>query len=60
MRNATIRQLQIFSVAASHLSFARAAEKLHLTHAAISLQIKQLEDVSGALLLSLIHISPRG
>ena len=43
MRNATIRQLQIFSVAASHLSFARAAESLHLTHAAISLQIKQLE-----------------
>ncbi len=48
MRNATIRQLQIFSVAATHLSFARAAEQLHLTHAAISLQIKQLEDVSGA------------
>lgn len=54
MRNATIRQLQIFSVAASHLSFARAAEKLHLTHAAISLQIKQLEDVSGALLFERI------
>ncbi|MDS4014475.1 MAG: LysR family transcriptional regulator [Candidatus Accumulibacter sp.] len=47
MRNATIRQLQIFVVAASHLSFARAAETLHLTHAAISLQIKQLEEVSG-------------
>ncbi|MEF8701566.1 MAG: LysR family transcriptional regulator [Candidatus Accumulibacter sp. UW26] len=54
MRNATIRQLQIFSVAASHLSFARAAEKLHLTHAAISLQIKQLEEVSGALLFERI------
>lgn len=54
MRNATIRQLQIFSVAATHLSFARAAEKLHLTHAAISLQIKQLEDVSGALLFERI------
>lgn len=54
MRNATIRQLQIFSVAASHLSFARAAEKLHLTHAAISLQIKQLEDVSGTLLFERI------
>lgn len=47
MRNATVRQLQIFSVAAAHLSFARAAEQLHLTHAAISLQIKQLEEVSG-------------
>jgi LysR family transcriptional regulator, low CO2-responsive transcriptional regulator len=47
MRHATIRQLQIFSIAATQLSFARAAEQLHLTHAAISLQIKQLEDVAG-------------
>ncbi len=54
MRNATIRQLQIFSLAANHLSFARAAEKLHLTHAAISLQIKQLEEVSGTLLFERI------
>ena len=54
MRNATIRQLQIFTVAASSLSFARAAEKLHLTHAAISLQIKQLEEVSGTLLFERI------
>ncbi|MBL8375200.1 LysR substrate-binding domain-containing protein [Accumulibacter sp.] len=54
MRNATIRQLQIFSVAAGHLSFARAAENLHLTHAAISLQIKQLEEVSGTLLFERI------
>lgn len=54
MRNATIRQLQIFSVAAGQLSFARAAEKLHLTHAAISLQIKQLEDVCGTLLFERI------
>ncbi|MCB1965459.1 MAG: LysR family transcriptional regulator [Candidatus Accumulibacter sp.] len=54
MKNATIRQLQIFSVAASHLSFARTAENLHLTHAAISLQIKQLEDVCGTLLFERI------
>ena len=54
MRNATIRQLQIFSVAANHLSFARAAERLHLTHAAISLQIKQLEEVCGTLLFERI------
>lgn len=54
MRNATVRQLQIFTVAATHLSFARAAEKLHLTHAAISLQIKQLEDVAGAQLFERI------
>ena len=54
MRNATIRQLQIFSVAATHLSFARAAEKLYLTHAAISLQIKQLEEVFGTQLFDRI------
>jgi LysR family transcriptional regulator, low CO2-responsive transcriptional regulator len=47
MKNATIRQLQIFSVAATHLSFARAAEQLYLTNAAISLQVKQLEEVAG-------------
>ncbi len=54
MRNATIRQFQIFSVAASHLSFARAAEQLNLTLAAISLQIKQLEEVSGVKLFDRI------
>lgn len=54
MRSATIRQLQIFSVAAAHMSFARAAESLHLTHSAVSLQIKQLEDVSGVQLFDRI------
>ncbi|MBV5337414.1 MAG: LysR family transcriptional regulator, partial [Deltaproteobacteria bacterium] len=43
-----------FSMAAKHLSFARAAEQLHLTHAAISLQIKQLEEVSEARLFDRI------
>lgn len=47
VRNATLRQLQIFVVAATRLSFARAAEELHLTQAAISLQIRQLEEVAG-------------
>ena len=54
MKNVTIRQLQIFSVAATQLSFARAAEELHLTHAAISLQIKQLEGVSDSILFDRI------
>ncbi|MDR0578568.1 MAG: LysR family transcriptional regulator [Candidatus Accumulibacter sp.] len=54
MKNITIRQLQIFSAAATHLSFARAAEELHLTHAAISLQIKQLEEVSDSALFDRI------
>ena len=54
MKNITIRQLQIFTAAATHLSFARAAEELHLTHAAISLQIKQLEEVSNSILFDRI------
>jgi DNA-binding transcriptional LysR family regulator len=47
MRGVTIRQLQIFVVAADHLSFARTSERLHLTQAAVSLQIKQLETMVG-------------
>src|SRR6266496_4335314 len=47
MRGVTIRQLQIFVVAASHLSFARTSEQLHLTQAGVSLQIKQLEEMAG-------------
>jgi LysR family transcriptional regulator, low CO2-responsive transcriptional regulator len=47
MRGVTIRQLQIFATAAGHLSFARTSEQLHLTQAAVSLQIKQLETLAG-------------
>jgi LysR family transcriptional regulator, low CO2-responsive transcriptional regulator len=47
MRGITIRQLQIFAAAAGHLSFARTSEQLHLTQAAVSLQIKQLEEHAG-------------
>jgi DNA-binding transcriptional LysR family regulator len=47
MRNVTIRQLQIFAEAAQRLSFARVAERLHLTPAAVSFQIKQIESMSG-------------
>ncbi|HYE41077.1 MAG TPA: LysR family transcriptional regulator [Ramlibacter sp.] len=43
MRHATLRQLQIFTSAATHLSFARAAEELHLSAPAVSIQIAQLE-----------------
>ncbi len=47
MRGATIRQLQIFAAAADRLSFVRASEHLHLTQAAVSLQVKQLEEITG-------------
>lgn len=38
-----LRALQAFEAAARHLSFARAAEELHVTPAAVSQQIKLLE-----------------
>jgi DNA-binding transcriptional LysR family regulator len=43
MKNATLRQLRVFECAARHLSLTRAAEELHLTAPAISIQVKQLE-----------------
>jgi DNA-binding transcriptional LysR family regulator len=47
MRNVTVRQLQMFVGAAEAESFARAAEILHVSPAAVSFQIKQIEDMSG-------------
>lgn len=47
MRNVTVRQLQVFVEAAKKLSFARTSESLHLTPAAVSLQIKQMEGQAG-------------
>lgn len=47
MRGVTIRQLQIFVEAAETTSFVRAAERLHVSPAAISFQIKQIESMSG-------------
>jgi DNA-binding transcriptional LysR family regulator len=47
MKNVTIRQLRVFALVARHLSFARAAEELHLTPPAISMQVKDLEEQVG-------------
>lgn len=47
MRNATFRQLRVFAEVARHLSFARAAESLHLTPPAVTMQIKELEGHVG-------------
>jgi LysR family transcriptional regulator, low CO2-responsive transcriptional regulator len=47
MRNVTVRQLQMFVEAAETGSFTRAAERLHVSPAAISFQIKQVEDGTG-------------
>jgi len=45
--NITIRQLQIFEAVVQHLSYTRAAEILHLSQPAVSMQIKQLESEVG-------------
>jgi DNA-binding transcriptional LysR family regulator len=47
MRQVTVRQLQIFVEAANTLSFARVAERMHVTPAAVSFQVKQLESMVG-------------
>ena len=43
----TIRQLQVFEAVARQLSYTRAAEELHLTQPAVSMQVKQLESSVG-------------
>lgn len=43
-----LHALRTFEVAARHLSYSRAAEELHVTHAAVSHQIKILEQHLGA------------
>jgi DNA-binding transcriptional LysR family regulator len=43
MKAASFRQLAVFAAVAKHLSFARAAEELHLSQPAVSMQIKELE-----------------
>lgn len=45
--NVTVRMLRVFEAVASHLSFTRAAKELHLSQPAVSMQIKQLEDIVG-------------
>ena len=47
MRHATLRQLRVFEAAARHLHFGRAAQELHLTQPAVSIQLKQLEGQVG-------------
>lgn len=43
----TLRQLQCFAAVARNLSFTRAADELHLTQPAVSMQIRQLELQAG-------------
>jgi len=46
-RRITFRQLETFAEVARQLSFTKAAEVLHLTQPAVSIQIKQIADTIG-------------
>lgn len=47
MINISLRQLRIFEAVAKNLSYSRAAEALHLSQPAVSMQIRQLEETAG-------------
>ena len=40
----SLKQIQAFEATARHLSFSKAADELHVTHAAVSHQVKALEE----------------
>jgi DNA-binding transcriptional LysR family regulator len=64
MRHATVHQLKVFETVARRLSFSRAAEELHLTQPAVSIQVKQLEGYVGLPLFEQlgkkIYLTPAG
>lgn len=47
MRHYTLRQLDTFIAVARELSISRAAEQLHVTQPAVSMQMRQLEEAVG-------------
>lgn len=47
MIRATLQQLRLFEAVARHGNFTRAAEAIHLTQPAVSIQIKRLEETLG-------------
>ena len=60
----TLRQLKVFESVARHLNYTRAAEELHLTQPAVSMQVKQLEQQLGVALFEQlgkrIHLTEAG
>lgn len=47
LRHITLHQLRLFNSLGRHLSFTKAAEELHLSQPAVSIQIKRLEESVG-------------
>lgn len=64
MKHATLRQLKVFESVARLLSFSRAAEELHLTQPAVSIQVGKLEEHAGHALFEQfgkkIYLTPAG
>lgn len=60
----SLRQLQLFASVARNGSFSRAAEEMHLTQPAVSVQVKNLEDSVGLPLLEYfgrrVHLTDAG
>jgi DNA-binding transcriptional LysR family regulator len=60
----TLRQLKVFEAVARHLNYTRAAEELHLTQPAVSMQVRQLEASLGVALFEQlgkrIHLTEAG
>ena len=60
----TLRQLKVFEAVTRHLNYTRAAEELHLTQPAVSMQVKQLEESLGISLFEQlgkrIHLTEAG
>ena len=54
LRHISLHQLRLFLSLGKHLSFTRAAEELHLTQPAVSIQIKRLEESVGISLVEKI------
>jgi DNA-binding transcriptional LysR family regulator len=54
MRHVTLRMLRVFESVARNLSFSRAAEELHLTQPAVSMQVRGLESQAGLALFDRI------
>ncbi|CAA7619634.1 LysR family transcriptional regulator [Magnetospirillum sp. UT-4] len=53
----TLQQMRLFEAVARHHSFTRAAEELHLTQPAVSIQLKRLEENAGVRLFE--HMGKR-
>jgi DNA-binding transcriptional LysR family regulator len=53
--NFTLNQLRIFQKVVSTLSITKAAEELHLSQPAVSIQLKNFQDQFGALLIEVIN-----